>query len=121
MARERGRAIMSVVRYYSFHVTAYFLLLFAMLGCNKLFPVDTGTGSGRGIVRRIDYEHHLITLEHGTVPKLLSPMMYSYPLISDSIMKPIKEGDTVHFTIEELKLGEFRVLTLQKIHPKPRR
>src|SRR5579871_4021879 len=85
----------------------FYLLLGA--GCSKLFPVDTGTGTGRGIVRRIDFDHHLITLEHGRVTNLLNPMTYSYAVKSDNIMRPIKEGDTVSFTIEENPPGTFRV------------
>src|SRR5438045_2082884 len=88
--------------------------LVLLIGCSKLYPVDIGVGTGRGIVRRIDYEHHLITLEHGTVPKLLNPMTYSYAVRTDAIMRPIAEGDTVSFTIEEKPPGEFRVLSLEK-------
>lgn len=101
------------------HSSAFTLLV--LLGCSKLFPVDTGTGTGRAIVRRIDYDHHLITLEHGRVANLLNPMTYSYVVRSDSIMRPINEGDTVSFTIQEQPPGTFRVLSLTKIHPKIRR
>ncbi|GEM_PF-2143683 len=96
----------------------YFTLLFA--GCNKIFPVDVGVSSGRGIVRRIDFEHHQVTLAHGTIPNLLHPMTYAYPVKSDAVMKSVKEGDTVSFTIEEQKPGEFQILSMKKIHPLPR-
>jgi Cu/Ag efflux protein CusF len=82
-------------------------------------PPDIGTGSGRGIVRRVDYDHHMITLEHGTIKNLLNPMTYSYPVKSDTIMRPIHEGDTVTVTIEENPPGEFRVLALKQVHPPP--
>ena len=90
------------------------LLLIA--GCSKISSVDVGVGTGRGIVRRIDYEHHLITLEHGRVTNLLNPMTYSYAVRSDSIMKPIADGDTVSFTMKEDPPGQFMVLSLKKIH-----
>src|SRR5438045_2229588 len=87
---------------------SYFILF---SGCSKLFPVDTGISSGRGIVRRIDFEHHQVTLAHGTVPNLLHPMTYAYQVKNDSIMKPLSEGDTVSFTIEESEPGTFRILS----------
>jgi Cu/Ag efflux protein CusF len=92
------------------------ILMSFVTGCTKIFPVDTGVGTGRGIVRRIDFDHHLITLEHGRITNLLNPMTYSYSVRSDSIMKPINEGDTVSFSIEEKPPGTFVVLSLQKIH-----
>ena len=95
------------------------LLLFE--SCSKLMPVDVGTGEGRGIVRRIDFEHHEVTLSHGTVPNLLHQMTYAYAVKSDSIMRSVKEGDTVSFTIEESQPGTFRVLSMKQIHPPPRK
>ncbi len=96
-----------------------FLLLLAasLMSCSKLFPVDVGTGEGRGIVRRIDFEHHMITLSHGRIPNLLNPMTYAYALKNDSIMRGLSDGDTVSFTIEESQPGTFRILSLKKIHP----
>jgi Cu/Ag efflux protein CusF len=99
---------------YTLYLIPYTLLL---IGCSKILPVDTGTGTGRGIVRRIDFEHHLITLEHGRVVNLLNPMTFSYAVKSDDIMRPLHEGDTVAFTIQENPPGEFRVLSLKRVHP----
>ena len=98
------------------------LLLFLVLaGCNRLYPVDVGVGTGRGVVRRVDFEHHMITLSHGTIPNLLNAMTYAYPVKSDSIMKGLKALDTVSFTIQEIKPGSFVVLSTKKIHgPFPR-
>jgi Cu/Ag efflux protein CusF len=92
------------------------LALLLLTGCSKLSSVDVGVGTGRGIVRRIDFEHHLITLEHGPVTNLLNPMTYSYAVRSDSLMKPFAEGDTVAFTMMEKPPGQFVVLSLKKIH-----
>ena len=94
------------------------LLLISLLlvGCNKLYPVDVGVSTGRGIVRRVDFEHHMITLSHGTIPNLLHPMTYAYPVKSDSIMKGLKLEDTVSFTIQETKPGSFLVLSMKKVH-----
>ena len=99
-------------KYFMLHSSIFILLA----GCSKLMPVDVGVGTGRGIVRRIDYDHHLITLEHGRVTNLLNPMTYSYGVRADSIMKPISEGDTVSFTMLEKPPGTFVVLSLKKIH-----
>lgn len=96
------------------------LTAIAIAGCDKIFPVDVGVSSGRGIVRRIDLEHHQVTLSHGTVANLLHPMTYAYPVKNDSVLRSAKEGDTVSFTIQEQKPGEFQVLSMKQIHPKPR-
>src|ERR1041385_1973226 len=98
---------------------AFAFLLF--IGCSKVSSVDQGVGTGRGIVRRIDFDHHLITLEHGPVTNLLNPMTYSYAVRTDSIMKPVAEGDTVAFTMMEKPPGQFVVLSLKKIHGRFRR
>ncbi|HEX5315674.1 MAG TPA: copper-binding protein [Candidatus Kapabacteria bacterium] len=98
------------------HTSCCILLL---AGCSKLVP-DVGTGTGRGIVRRLDFEHHEVTLSHGTVPHLLHPMTYAYVVSNDSIMRTVREGDTVSFTIEESHPGTFRVLSMKPIHPTPR-
>jgi len=98
--------------------TSTLILLFA--GCNKLVPVDVGIGTGRGIVRQLDFEHHEVTLSHGTVPNLLHPMTYAYAVSNDSIMRTVSEGDTVSFTVEESQPGTFRVLSMKQIHPIPR-
>ena len=99
------------------------LLIFLILtGCDKFYPVDVGVSTGKGIVRRADFEHHMITLSYGTIPNLLHPMTYAYPVKNDSIMKGLKPEDTVSFTIQEMKPGSFVVLSMKKIHgPFPRR
>lgn len=98
--------------------TPFLILVFA--GCGKLVPADAGIGTGRGIVRRLDFEHHEVTLSHGTVPHLLHSMTFAYPVSNDSILRMVKEGDTVSFTIEESQPGAFRVLSMKQIHPTPR-
>src|SRR5438128_1993953 len=90
--------------------TSFFILF--CVGCSKLFSVDTGVSTGRGIVRRIDLEHHQVTLAHGRIPNLLNPMTYAYPVKSDAILKGVNEGDTVRFTIQEQPPGTFRVLSM---------
>jgi Cu/Ag efflux protein CusF len=94
------------------------VLLVLLPSCNKLFPVDVGQSGGRGIVRRIDTVNHQVTLSHGTIQNLLHPMTYAYPVSDDNVMRGVKEGDTVSFTIEETKPGSFRVLSLKQIHTK---
>lgn len=94
----------------------FVLAVLSLFGCKRFTSVDVGTGTGRGIVRRLDFEHHLITLEHGPITNLLNPMTYSYAVRSDTIMKPISEGDTVAFTMDENPPGQFVVLSLKKIH-----
>ena|SRR5204863_3024118 len=90
--------------------------LLLVIGCKKYTSVDLGVGTGRGIVRRIDFEHHQITLEHGVISNLVHPMTYAYPVRSDSLMKPFSEGDTVSVTIKEDPPGQFVVLSLKRIH-----
>jgi len=94
------------------------LMALLIMSCNKLFPVDVGQSGGRGIVRRIDTVNHQVTLSHGTVPNLLHPMTYAYPVSDDDVMRGVNEGDTVSFTIEEIKPGAFRILSLKRIHTK---
>jgi Cu/Ag efflux protein CusF len=96
--------------------TLWVLAVVSLFGCKKYTSVDVGVGTGRGIVRRIDTEHHLITLEHGPVTNLLNPMTYSYAVTNNSIMQPFAEGDTVAFTMKEEPPGQFIVLSLKKIH-----
>ena len=92
-----------------------FMLISIVSGCQKLFPVDSGVGTGRGIVRRIDFDHHQITLSHGTVGMILHPMTYAYEVKSDSMMKNLNVGDSVNFSIEEPSPGAFVVQSLKKI------
>ncbi len=90
------------------------LMLLSVTSCQKLFPVDSGVGTGKGIVRRVDTVHHLITLSHGTVGTILHPMTYAYPVKSNAMMKNFAEGDSVNFSIHELKPGVFLVESLTK-------
>jgi Cu/Ag efflux protein CusF len=93
-------------------------ILLLLVSCDKLFPVDVGQSSGRGVVRRVDSVNHQVTLAHGTIPNLLHPMTYAYPVKNDAVMNGIHEGDTVSFTIEETQPGAFRVLSMKRIHAK---
>jgi len=93
-----------------------FVTFIIIAGCNKLYPVDVGVDSGRGIVRRVDFEHHMVTLSHGTVPNLLHPMTYAYPVKTDSLMRGLQPNDTISFTIQEIKPGSFLILSMKKIH-----
>jgi Cu/Ag efflux protein CusF len=69
----------------------------------------------------VDFEHHMVTLAHGTVPNLLHPMTYAYPVKTDSLMRGLEPNDTISFTIQELKPGSFLILSMKKIHgPFPR-
>src|SRR5437773_9578907 len=97
------------------------VLVLSLISCDKIFPVDVGQSTGRGIVRRIDTVHHQVTLSHGSVPNLLYPMTYAYPVKSDAVFHGIHEGDTVSFAIEESQPGSFRVLSMQRIHIRPSR
>src|SRR2546423_563215 len=96
---------------------ALLLFIIVLLGCNKLYPVDTGISTGRGVVRRVDLEHHQITLAHGTIPRLMHPMTYAYPVKNDAMLNGLMPGDSVSFTIEETKPGSFLVESVKKLTP----
>lgn len=95
-------------------ITLLVFVISVSAGCSKLFPAESVTGTGRGVVRRIDLEHHQITLSHGTVQNLLHPMTFAYPVKSDKLMQGISVSDTVSFSIRELKPGSFLIESLAK-------
>src|ERR1700733_12922988 len=96
----------------------YILYLFvatSLLSCSKFYPVDTGVGTGKGIVRRVDSVHRQLTLAHGTVSKLLHPMTYAYPVKNDAMLVGLVPGDSVTFSIEERAPGDFMIQSVRKI------
>ena len=90
------------------------LAVFA-IGCDRLFPVDVGTSSARGVVRRIDYVNHMITLDHERIPNLLEAMTFAYPVRKDSLMNGLLPQDTVAFTLTESSPGNFVVQSLRRV------
>jgi Cu/Ag efflux protein CusF len=76
---------------------------------------DIGSGDGKGVVRRVDRDHKMITLDHGKIGDLVEPMTMAYPIDAIDKVNEILPNDTVSFTLKENPPGNFVITSITKI------
>ena len=70
------------------------------------------SGSGRGLVKAIHQKTKTITLSHNDIPGIMMAMTMDYPVKYAGLLKGIKVGDSVTFTLRSMKSGEYMVSTI---------
>jgi Cu/Ag efflux protein CusF len=58
-----------------------------------------------GAVVSIDRDTHLLTIEHGDIKGLMSPMTMAFPVASPALVQGLVSGDQVRFTVEQSAQG----------------
>ncbi len=58
---------------------------------------------GKGKVIAVTQEKQELVLEHGEIKGFMEPMTMGYKVSSPSLLKGLKAGDQVHFTIDKNK------------------
>jgi Cu/Ag efflux protein CusF len=58
-----------------------------------------------GAVVSIDRDTHLLTIEHGDIKGLMSPMTMAFPVASPALIQGLVSGDQVRFTVEQSAQG----------------
>lgn len=94
------------------------LLTFALfyVGCVDLDGVDLPvSGSGTGLVKRVDVEHKQITISHDRVEPVIDALTMSYVVQDLSMLDSIRDNDSVRFTIREDVPGNFVLTNLDKL------
>lgn len=94
------------------------LLTFALfyVGCVDLDGVDLPvSGSGSGLVKRVDREHKQITISHDRVEPIVGALTMAYVVQDLSMLDSVRDDDSVRFTIREDEPGQFLLTNLDKI------
>lgn len=64
-------------------------------------PAKSDTASASGIVKKIDTAEGMVTLQHGPIPAISWPAMtMSFKVADPTLLKGIKEGETVDFSLK---------------------
>jgi Cu(I)/Ag(I) efflux system protein CusF len=77
---------------------------------------SASTNLTTGEVKAIDQDKKMITLKHGPIKSAsvqMSPMTMAFPVEDPAMLKNIKIGDTVQFTVENVK-GTATVTVLEQ-------
>lgn len=61
--------------------------------------VETQSYRSVGVVKRVDKEKSLITVDHEDIPGYMSPMEMTEPVAEPSLLEAVKAGDKVDFEI----------------------
>ncbi|SRR5581483_3052345 len=72
-------------------------------------------GDGKGLVRAVDTTGKTVTIEHNTVPGVMDAMTMQYPVADPASLRTIAVGDSVHFTLQDLGQGNYRVTNITAI------
>jgi Cu/Ag efflux protein CusF len=65
--------------------------------------VEHFEAEGRSV--RVEPEKHLLTIDHGDIKGLMSPMTMAFPAASQALMQGIVPGHRVRFTLEQSPQG----------------
>ena len=64
-------------------------------------PAKSDTANASGVVKKIDTAAGMVTLQHGPIPAINWPAMtMSFKVADPALLKNIKEGETVDFTLK---------------------
>lgn len=77
---------------------------------SSTYPLTTGE------VKAVDRDRQTITLKHGAIKSAtvkMSPMTMAFPVKDAAMLKNVKVGDPVTFTVENIK-GETMVTVLEQ-------
>ncbi len=66
---------------------------------NSSQPVETQTYRSVGVVKRVDKEKGLITVDHEDIPGYMSPMEMTEPVADSALLEAVRAGDKVDFEI----------------------
>jgi len=72
------------------------------------------SGVGIGHVDRISDDKKIIHLTHNDIPGIMEAMSMQYELASPDLVKDIKQGDSVTFTLTKAELGDFIITSIKK-------
>lgn len=62
-------------------------------------PVETQTYRSVGVIKRVDKDKGLITVDHEDIPGYMSPMEMTEPVAEPALFDSVKAGDKVEFEI----------------------
>lgn len=64
-------------------------------------PSKSDTAAASGVVKKIDTAAGMVTLQHGPIPAISWPAMtMGFKVADPALLKNIKEGETVDFTLK---------------------
>ncbi|TPG65178.1 copper-binding protein [Ewingella americana] len=64
-------------------------------------PAKSDTANASGVVKKIDTAAGMVTLQHGPIPAINWPAMtMGFKVADPALLKNIKEGETVDFTLK---------------------
>jgi Cu/Ag efflux protein CusF len=99
-------AIMSLSPAFNFNFAQTSTTLLTKLLQRVLAPADAMAQSlveGKGKVIAVTQEKQELVLEHGEIKGFMDAMTMGYKVSSPSLLKGLKAGDQVHFTIDKNK------------------
>jgi Cu/Ag efflux protein CusF len=82
-------------------------LAIALQGCGSDPPV--ASKPVRGVIRGVDTQAALVTLEHDEIPGLMMAMTMPFPVVDPAILEGLSVGDEVDFVVKQE--GERTVVT----------
>ena len=74
----------------------------------------SSSGNGVGVVTHIPDDKKMVYLSHNDIPGIMEAMTMPYQVSSPDLLKEIKEGDSVDFTLTKTSLGDFVVTAIKK-------
>jgi Cu(I)/Ag(I) efflux system membrane fusion protein len=72
-------------------------------------------GTSQGIVRSIDHQSAMITLDHGEIPGLMGAMVMPFHVEDHALLGKVSVSDRVQFTVRQHDNGEYFVTKLEKL------
>jgi len=72
------------------------------------------SGKGIGLVVRIPDDKKTVTLSHNDIPGIMEAMSMPYEVATPDLLRDIKQGDSVNFTLTKTNLGDFVVSAISK-------
>jgi Cu(I)/Ag(I) efflux system membrane fusion protein len=85
-----------------------------MAGMNMGEGGHKTSGEGLGTIRAINPTEGTITLDHGTIPGVMSAMTMAFKTADPKFLEAFKVNDVVHFTLTRADNGEYVITSMKK-------
>ncbi len=77
------------------------------------------TGEGEGEVLGVSPESKSVLIHHGEIKDMMGEMTMEFTVDDASLLKGVKQGDRVHFTLEQRPPFDYVILKMTVIPPAP--
>ena len=85
-----------------------------MAGMNMGETGSKNSGEGTAIVRAINVQPGMITLDHSAIPGMMPPMTMGYKVSDPKFLQSVSINESVRFTLTKMSNGEFQITAIEK-------